>query len=447
MFLKTVNARKLGQLPSTEQVIQDYKTLGGRLWITPNYFLYTSSLYKPLRFSFATIETLELVGNKITIRYRTATGIESTYFSLIKATEAMTVMQYLRYNPCSYVSLSLEGHSSSASKSARVIDSFLSLSLPKVDVESAAEGLRNIDDALEVGAATLEELARQAEMLDRIQHTAKNIGHNLDSAEHYIRGFSFGGGLRNLVTKNPAKRGHPSFRYMCRDVVLAAKAPEILQFSILLKRPDDSLQPSGLRFTPTHFEIFDPLSDVVDRSFCWAYGQIQQIVMRARPLHMDIRFEEGMPRFRMLTSYCQAITNELYLRSLGAKHEPEVIFEPNIPVFDYGSHRLTIVQGMDQAPLESKNPFVVPKAAVVTVSGRASDVLVGADEDTKRAFDEQQYLVGEIFEKTQQLKVMARTIGESVDASTEDIRLTSDVIRDSTDRIGQDTHRVTGLLR
>ena len=151
-------------------------------------------------------------------------------------------------------------------------------------------------------------------------------------------------------------------------------------------------------FSPSPNNPLSPqATDRVMPQCAWEYSQIKFLVMRARPLHMDVRFRDNSPRFRwvffffffffffyfylllfsfltsplppppythtiptpppfsfthqiifkrLMASRIQAITNELVLRAAEARKAkgdtPRVLFEPNARRFDYGSYFLTI---------------------------------------------------------------------------------------------------------
>jgi len=50
------------------------------------------------------------------------------------------------------------------------------------------------------------------------------------------------------------------------------------------------------------------------RGMTWQYEDVLELVVRSRPLHLDVRFGAKLPRFRLVSSYIQPIVNELYFR-------------------------------------------------------------------------------------------------------------------------------------
>jgi hypothetical protein len=84
------------------------------------------------------------------------------------------------------------------------------------------------------------------------------------------------------------------------------------------------------------------------RTHTWKYLDIEAVVMRARHQHMDIRFKNGLDRFRLMSSYLQVITNEIVLRLNESRAETEqpttikVQFEPGVKPFEYGDARISV---------------------------------------------------------------------------------------------------------
>jgi len=72
--------------------------------------------------------------------------------------------------------------------------------------------------------------------------------------------------------------------------------------------------------------------------------------MRARPEHCDIRFhKDNPPRVRMMTSYLQIVTNEIFLRAKSLKNTVEVVFEPAAHFFEFGDRRVSVMPPITRA--------------------------------------------------------------------------------------------------
>eukprot|EP01125_Pyxidicula_operculata_P022262 TRINITY_DN899_c0_g1_i1.p1 TRINITY_DN899_c0_g1~~TRINITY_DN899_c0_g1_i1.p1 ORF type:complete len:1494 (+),score=277.61 TRINITY_DN899_c0_g1_i1:56-4537(+) len=163
------------------------------------------------------------------------------------------------------------------------------------------------------------------------------------SSLFYYFGFS-----AKSVTKN--KREQKSKEKISK---LALGDSPIFEIEILYKKNDDSLEPALLVLEQESFKCIDPESDdLIDRGIEYRYEMIDSIVMRARHEHMDIRFvghqeksKNKQFRLRMMSSYLQIITTQLYLRSTAktraVNREIKVIFEQGIRKFDYTDDRLT----------------------------------------------------------------------------------------------------------
>lgn len=181
--------------------------------------------------------------------------------------------------------------------------------------------------ALEIQQSTINALVKieeQGEQITRIESKLDNINHNLDKTEKLISGMesvlSYFGGKFGKEKKPPVAS------YKNKSLKVDANLTPV-DIEILCKNTDDSFVPGILRLHTSSFACVDydgiPLKD----TYHWSYYDIEYLVMRSRPGHMDIRFfENRFPRFRIMSSYLQIITNELYLRSPDLK--VNVIFEP-----------------------------------------------------------------------------------------------------------------------
>jgi len=146
---------------------------------------------------------------------------------------------------------------------------------------------------------------------------------------------SFGGYLKNKFS-NPTKiRGTSS--PIERKIEWQKKRPEKIDIPILLKEKSDNLKPATFRIETDLFSVLDESMTKI-RGLSWEYTSVQEVVIRSRPLHLDIRFGPKVPRFRLVSSYIQPIVNELYFRCTEAK----VTFEPCLRKFDHGSERIEI---------------------------------------------------------------------------------------------------------
>jgi GRAM domain len=305
----------------------------------------------------------------------------------------------------------------------------------QVDTDTSAQALRTALEAREMGVDTLHELSRQAEVIDRIEHDVQNIHANLDKGDRVLRGLeTFGGGMKNVFTRDNTHKNNPVFNRLERTLHLKARVPEVIDVNILLKHDDDSLSPAVLRFHPDTFEVVDAASSKPIKAMNWTFKEIDQIVLRARPLHIDVRYNNEKPRFRMMTAFCQPITNELFLRAIDAAHMPQVVFEPNVTPFDYGSYKLSLMptSKKDRRAADNQSGFAARSAqssvyaagnAQFRVANQASDVLSAhVDADTKRAFDEQEHHVDALIEVSADLEQIAHVMGDELDRSNQQLQ-------------------------
>ena len=77
------------------------------------------------------------------------------------------------------------------------------------------------------------------------------------------------------------------------------------------------------------------------KEFTWKYTDIQEVVMRTRHEHVDIRFNPPLERFRLMSSYNQLLVNELVLRGKEHSHVVPVSFELGTKSFAYDDPSLS----------------------------------------------------------------------------------------------------------
>jgi len=128
--------------------------------------------------------------------------------------------------------------------------------------------------------------------------------------------------------------------------------------------------------------------------------------MRARHEHMDVRFPNGKKdptgRLRIMSSYLQVITNQLYSRCkkvrwfvfvlsrfycgsdcillIQLNHNPHVIFEPGVRQFNYTDERVAKfppVARESRSTLGSPNSFVRPNTT------KTADLLQESSQETR----------------------------------------------------------------
>jgi hypothetical protein len=172
----------------------------------------------------------------------------------------------------------------------------------------------------------LAELDRQAQVIDGMQRNLDAIDHHLDHAQRDLRAIeSIGGAFANKITADPSPRHSRLLGSM------TAAAPQHKSATIVIpcvfKHSNDALELARLRVNEEGCEVVSVVDEkvVLDK---WVYGGVGDIIVRARPLHLDINFRgDTRVRVRLVSAYIQRVVNELALRcSTGGRALP-VVFE------------------------------------------------------------------------------------------------------------------------
>ena len=170
------------------------------------------------------------------------------------------------------------------------------------------------------------------------------------------------GSLANKMTsgnKGPSHRGSRLVGARATVAFHEVREEENVVEKAVFKRPDDSLQPCVCTMDNKGLIVRDETQQQLLARL--AYDDMTGVVMRARPLHCDIKlrmrwqeekkyvfsfislkkkkniFRFGSDRLRLCSSELQGIVNELVLRCKG---KLDVSFEPNSIVFEYGDRAL-----------------------------------------------------------------------------------------------------------
>jgi hypothetical protein len=125
---------------------------------------------------------------------------------------------------------------------------------------------------------------------------------------------------------------------------------------VLLKSPSGAFHEALLLLHDDSFALFDsagraPLDShlVGYRKLSWSFADIESVLLRARPLHVDVRFTDGSQRLRFATVHVQALIVRLVRNADAyrrARQYPlvDVQFEPGIEHFDpRGSEESAVV--------------------------------------------------------------------------------------------------------
>jgi hypothetical protein len=199
------------------------------------------------------------------------------------------------------------------------------------------EALSNLVISEQLGAETLSELENQARVIDNIENTLENIHGQMDKAERLLRGIdSLPAYIGNSLNKKKDKVRPKITEDRTVEVMKRVTPP--MEIEILCKNVDCSFRLSLLSLSEDGFQCLDiETRQLIHPSFSYLYKDIQEIALRTRSEHMDIRFLHK-DRFRLMSSYNQIIVNEIYYRTKG---KIKVVFEPGAPVFEYGIERIS----------------------------------------------------------------------------------------------------------
>ncbi|MDP2436597.1 MAG: GRAM domain-containing protein, partial [archaeon] len=278
---------------------------GGRMWITQSYVVFYSGFpfHQSEKLCFKNITDIQQkkkggLSNivQITVEEPKLGERKVTFGAFMKTSEAISVLLYLWHNPPLYISLddtdlrpslkpeasdlqpsanpyAMASHAGAPSSSGAAGDGWgtyvtaggvetggggwlgmgaapqqAQAQALRVDTETSASALRTAMDIREMGTETLQELSRQGEVIDMISNTVENIHVNMDRGDRILRGLeTFGGGLKNTFTRDQTRGKNLVFERVQRTIHLKSRMPELVDVTILLKRPDDSLSPVVLR--------------------------------------------------------------------------------------------------------------------------------------------------------------------------------------------------------
>eukprot|EP01097_Dermamoeba_algensis_P003008 TRINITY_DN2212_c0_g1_i1.p1 TRINITY_DN2212_c0_g1~~TRINITY_DN2212_c0_g1_i1.p1 ORF type:complete len:473 (+),score=122.95 TRINITY_DN2212_c0_g1_i1:216-1634(+) len=285
----------------------------------------------------------------------------------------------------------------------------------KVDTEASKNALKVALQIREMGTETLVKLQEQGEQIDKIEHSLENINNRLDKTDRLLVSLeSLPGAIYNALTEDKTK-GPTAFVPGDRPLGFKPRLPPV-DIQILLKHANDNLTAAVLRAGPEVFSCMESESLKPYRDMTWDYVVIDKIVIRSRPLHIDVRFQKNLPRFRFMTSFPMQAVNELYMRS--EIPPAAVIFEPSpVPPFPFGH------------PLLSKINIVSRNEAAENASWRAnrqnkktSDVLAGMiSEETARDLDKQDEDLEQIGFALNDIHGIAKTMGGELDRQNEQL--------------------------
>lgn len=142
---------------------------------------------------------------------------------------------------------------------------------------------------------------------------------------------------------------------------LPPNTPPPIEIDILYKKQDDSLHAAILVLEADHFKCIDPVTDkLMEKNSQYKLNTIESMVLRARHEHLDFRSFSISPIFltffrfkgtgpvrerrcRIMSSYLQALTNQVWARCKKIGHTINISFEPGVRKFEYMDDRVCVM--------------------------------------------------------------------------------------------------------
>jgi len=209
-----------------------------------------------------------------------------------------------------------------------------------------------------------------------------------------------------------------------------------MDIEILCKMPNDSLEPAILVLKNTCFECVDPETDeLINRKYIFDYANIAEIVMRARHEHMDIKFHDGTDRFRLMSSYLQILTNELYIR---CNAEIVITFEPGAKEFEFDDARISVVPPSSR----EKNGGFSRFGAFASTSSLLSD---GADQETIDNLDTTDKHLEQISRLVNQTNNVTISMGSEIDRQTNQLDRINGKVDNNNERLKQQNKKISKI--
>lgn len=310
-----------------------------------------------------------------------------------------------------------------------------------VDTEASKRALATLNQTKDIATSTIVELQTQGEQLDRIQQSAENIHGHLDQADRYMRGIeSVGGAFSNYMSGGADKKvSSISSKDFSRQKFVN------VEVEVLHKIQNDSLIPAKVLFENDLWSIIERETPALSNSpqkYNYNYSTITKVIMRARPEHMDVRFNDGS-RVRLMSSFLQILVNEFSLRLLG---QLKVDFEAGSRKFDFGKPGLSEKVKIKESEAKQSN------ASGFVRGGRGKPVSVSeqlstnVDDSTKKQIQQVEQNLDLISLGLRDLDVMARQIGTTTDTQNEQLDYINDLVEVGDQRVKKLNRRVENQL-
>ncbi|PRP78924.1 putative synaptosomal-associated protein [Planoprotostelium fungivorum] len=305
-----------------------------------------------------------------------------------------------------------------------------------VDTKASKEALRKAQEAKELGILSLNSLHQQGEQLDRVERNLDKIDANMDAAEKITKGMNRMGGLFNTAPDKKATAGGSAITSALPkrkiDLDLDTKVTDM---DVLQKLKNCNLVPVILRFSNDRFMFLNPKDKKPITDTIKSYEQINTILIRTRPQHIDIKFKDG--RLRVVSAYMQQLVGEFVQRSTTSI---PIVFESGSRKFKYGINMepTTKQASFNRAVIEggktegSSSSFVRTNGAIEGSSGSSfkrtapasnpsNRVFQDAPDHVKLALQEQDQDLDEMEKMLDDLGIIASSIGGELDRQNEQL--------------------------
>uniref|UniRef100_A0A6B2L835 t-SNARE coiled-coil homology domain-containing protein n=1 Tax=Arcella intermedia TaxID=1963864 RepID=A0A6B2L835_9EUKA len=313
----------------------------------------------------------------------------------------------------------------------------------QVNTGAARQALSLLQETEQMGAAALMELEKQAEQIDRIENSVENIHSNMDKAERLLRGIEslpayIGNSMR--AKKEVVKKPNTP---VDRKLVVQKGPVAPMEIEILCKKLDCSFELAILSIEENGLRCLDPNTNkLLAPNYAIKYSEIQAVVLRIRPEHMDIRLQPPKThkdRFRLMSSYNQIIVNELYFRTDG---NISIQFEIGSNPFEYGLAKISTVPPSARKAVQ--NGFFLRGEN----QGFKTSSLMGEDvsQEVKDQLDEVDDNLDKMSNILVNVREMNMTMGQELDRQNDQLNRVSKRVDDADERIKNSNIRINKML-
>lgn len=474
MIEKTTHFRLLFSLPSVELIVQTYHCgcwrglpygwWQGKLAVSSNHVLFESMVGEfqvDLKMREITgVETsssLLLLDNGLEIQMHGGRKFFfGTFVSRGHRDEALVLIRHLVRHP---VTLVCEQDLVNEEVDAAMERERARLSLhkdkkkvirEKVDVDSAQRAAATAIRTKELGQATLAELDRQRGVMEKVEKDLDRMDHNLVKAERHVRGVeSVWGAFQNSVSDGPSFSQDDAAK---KKEIAMVHTERMVRVPIVHKMRNDSLQFATLRFGAETFAVVDAgleEPDVIhkrdqqqqedkkhNKDDEWRYDQVDHMVVRSRPLHLDVIFSgNSVPRLRLCCAEIQAVVIELYQRT--GKRAHSVVFEEGpMPRFAFAMERANIMPRLRRYRESTWKSFRDVSR------GPSAFALAMEDEEVRDQLLQQDAALDQIEEVARDLQDMGKTIGKVAEEDQETLKR----LAEKTDKTQHDVTRINARV-